>query len=606
MTHTRNDTLWFPETLPELFLRRARRAPDGPAYRSRIDGRWCPTRWRDAEAQVRAWALGLSTIGAGPGVAVAIMSSTRPEWALVDMANLCLGAVTVGLYPNMTEDQVRQLLFLSGARIVVVEDQAKRLLVQAAARHFSRRIQVVTMEPPAEVNGAPVLTLQDLGSRGRDVQAQRPEEFERRVSERRVDDIVSYIYTAGTTGAPKGAMLSHRNFHYVIQATNALVPYGGERALVFLPIAHSLQRYANYLNLVVDVDLHYGGSLTRIESDLLEVQPTCFAVVPRILDKLMRRVVARGQGRVGVQRAGFRRAIAAMATAAGQLRAGFEPGVRGRLQARLADRVVGRRIRAHVGGHVKFIGSGGEPIAPSTHAFFEDVGLPVLVGYGTTETCAPACLNTLDNRRIGTVGRPLPGTEVRIDDDGEILIRGPGVFQGYFRDDAATGAAFTQDGWFKTGDIGTMSRDGFLTVLDRKSALITTSEGQSVAPQPLELRLRAHPWIGQAVVIGHGRPYLSALLSLEPEAVPAVAASVGLAPTASADEVCAHPQVHEVFEQHLAATNATQPDGQRIERFSVLPEKLSAASGELTPTLKVKRNIVIERRCEAIEQLYRP
>ncbi len=544
-------------------------------------------------------------LGAGPGIPVAIMCSTRPEWALFDMANLCIGSITVGLYPNVDRSQVRQLLAVAGPRIVVVEDRAKRLLIQEATHDFDVRPIVVTFESGTDVANAPAVTLVELSRLGRRRRETNPDEFERRVDERRPDEIVSYVFTAGTTGAPKAAMLSHRNFYYVIQATNALVPYGSERALVNLPMTHSLQRYVNYLNLMVDVELHYGGPLSRIESDLREVKPTCFAAVPQILERLQRRVVAKAHRRDRVQRAGFNLAVAAMSAKANQLRAGYEPGVRGRIEARLADRVVGRRIRDQLGGQVKFVGAGGGPLSADVHAFFEDVGVPVLAGYGLTETCAPACLNTLDNRRIGTAGRPLPGTEVRVEKDGEILVRGPGVFQGYHRDSAATEAAFTADGWFKTGDVGAISRDGFLTVTDRMEDLITTADGATVAPQPIELALRRHPWVEQAVVVGHDRPYLAALVSLDPEALPDVADRIGLARIADPEELASHPLVREVLEAHFSTVNAEQPEEQQVRRFSVVPDPFSASSGELTPTHKVRRQFVIERRRAAIDRLYR-
>ena len=606
MAHTEHDAPSTPEPLPRLFMRRARASAHRVAYHAKSDQGWVATSWHQARERVEAWASGLLELGGGPQIPVAIMSSTRPEWSQIDMANLCVGGVTVGLYPNLTRTQVRQLLRLCGARLVVVEDRAKRLLVQDAVSDFEQSVRIITMETEDEVSGAPAVSLRALRRLGLARQAARPDELDRRLAERHRDEVVSYIYTSGTTGTPKGAMLTHRNFHYVINATNALVPYGKERALVFLPMADSLQRYANYLNLMVDVELYYGGALLRLENDLSDVSPTCFAAVPRVLEKLRRRVVGRALVRAGVPASSFDSALEAMQVAAQQHRGGIEPGLRGRLRARLADHMVGRHVRGELGGQVKFIGSGGEPMARDLHTFFEAVGVPVLVGYGATETCAPACLNTLNNRRIGTVGRPLPGTEIRIADDGEILIRGPGVFRGYFQDVRATEEALTDDGWFKTGDVGTMSRDGFLTITDRKSDLILTSTGDNVAPRPLELALQRHPWVGQAIVVGEGRPYLGALLSLDPEVVPSVAMRVGLSPTADAAEVSSHPKVQYALEQHLDALNAELPRSRRIERFSVLADKLTTTSGELTPTMKVKRRVVNERRGPAIERLYRP
>ena len=380
----------------------------------------------------------------------------------------------------------------------------------------------------------------------------------------------------------------------------------GERALVFLPMAHSFQRYASYLNLVVDVDLVYGGALHRTLRDIEDVQPSCFAVVPSVLERLRRRILDRRFGRAGaVREAAIERAVAMMNRADERLRAGFEPGIRARLKAGVADRIIGRRVRKRLGGQLKFIGVGGASLSPDTEVFFEAVGVSVLAGYGATETCAPACLNALDSRRFGTVGRPLPGTEVRIADDGEILVRGPGVFSGYVGEPRRTAEAFDGDGWFRTGDIGSMSRDGFLTLSDRKSDVIVTAGGESVLPQPLELALARHPWVERAVVVGQGRPYLGALLTLDPEVLPFVAARIGLGPSADAAAVCNHPIVTRILQQHLAATNADQPERRQIHRFSVLAEKLTTAGGELTPTFRTRRQVVAERHGDAIERLYR-
>ncbi|MEL7371048.1 MAG: long-chain fatty acid--CoA ligase [Myxococcota bacterium] len=594
------------EPLSQLFLQRAQSFADRPAYHQRIDERWRPTTWRSVRQRVEDIALGLVTLGAGPRISVAIMCSTRPEWALVDMANLCIGAITVGLYPNQTVDQAVPLIQKSDAQIVIVEDNHKRTILEQVSSRLDRPLVIVTLESSEpSCSDASVLTFADLEQRGAARRAAHPEEFERRVAERTSSEVASYIFTSGTTGSPKGAVIDHRNFSYVIRATNALVPYRGERALIFLPMAQPFQRYISYLNLMVDAELYYGGPLSRLEADLAEVRPTCFGAIPRLLEQIQRRVIARGKGRGGLIRAGFDRAVAAMHEAAQQLRAGYEPGIRGRLQARLADRVVGRGIRQQLGGRVRFIGVGGSTLGRDIHAFFEDVGLPVLTGYGTTETCSPACMNTLNNRRIGSAGRPLPGTEVRVDEDGEILVRGPGVCRGYVRDEAATGRAFTDDGWFRTGDVGTMSRDGFLAITDRKQNMIRTAEGARVAPQPLEQALRRHPWIEQAVVVGQGRPHLGALFSLDPDIVPDVAAQIGLAPTVDVAELARHPTVMHSLREHLSSFNANQPEEQRIHCFSVLDDRLSTTTGELTPTDKIKRHIVFERRGSAIERMYR-
>jgi long-chain acyl-CoA synthetase len=300
----------------------------------------------------------------------------------------------------------------------------------------------------------------------------------------------------------------------------------------------------------------------------------------------------------------FERSLSVLRTVGRARRDGKVPGVRARLYAGAADRLVATRVRARFGGRVKFIGSGGAPLAREVHEFFEDVGIPILEGWGLTETSAAACINTLTTRRIGTVGRPLPGTEIRIASDGEILVRGPGVFKGYYKNDVATKEAFDDEGWFKTGDIGVMSRDGFLTITDRKKDLIITAGGKNIAPQPLENELKRSPLVGQAVVIGDRRPYLTALIGLDPDSRAQLATRHGLGIDTDPVKIAALPSVKAELDAHLARINAGLPSFEQIKRYEVLPEEMTIESGALTPTLKVKRRVVNERYAPLIEKLY--
>ena len=595
---------WFPapEPLPSLFLDRSERSAERAASFSKVDGRWVGTPWREVRQAVEEIALGLLELGASKGTAVAIASQTRREWGQIDMAILSLGGVTVGIYPTLTGAQSRQLLELSGARIVFVDQRPKRLEILEACAGLEPPVQVVSMEP--RVEGERVITLDELRRRGAKRRMQRPDELVRRIRELKSSDVASYIYTSGTTGEPKGAMLTHANFHYVIHATNKLIPYEGERTLIFLPLAHALQRYASYLGLLVDAEGYYAESLEKVRDNLLEVRPTAIALVPRILEKIHARALAAGQEGTPLRRALFERSLSVLHRVGTTRRDGGVPGLRSRIYARAADGLVGARIRDRLGGRVRFIGSGGAPLAREVHEFFEDIGVPILEGYGLTETSAPACLNTLEHRRIGTVGRPLPGTDIKIAADGEILIKGPGVFQGYFRNEAATREAFDEDGWFKSGDIGHMSRDGFLTITDRKKDLIITAGGKNVAPQPLENELKRHPLVGQVVVIGDRRPFLTALIGIDAEERAALAAQHGLPADADAATLAAVPAVREALERHVEAINAAHPTFEQIKRFDVLPAELTIESGELTPTLKVKRRVVAEHYRGIIDKLY--
>lgn len=594
-------TIPSPEPLTNLFLQRSEASADRIASFSKADGRWVGTTWRESRQAVEETALGLLELGAGRGAPVGILSATRREWNQIDLAIMSIGGITVGVYPSLTGPQSRQLLELSQSRIIFVDERAQRVKIEEATSDLSPPIQIITLEPRAE--GPHAITLAELRRRGAKRRQSSPDELSRRMREAKSSDVISYIYTSGTTGEPKGAMLTHANFHYVAHATNLLIPYENEVSLVFLPLAHSLQRFASYLALLVDVEAYFAESLEKVSDNLREVRPTCFALVPRILEKMHAKALASGRGTPLTSKM-FAYSLKVLRDVGAARRSGRLPGLRARLYAGAADRVVGSKIRERLGGRVKFIGSGGAPLAREVHEFFEDIGIPILEGWGLTETSAATCINTLANRRIGTVGRPLPGTDVRIAADGEILVRGPGVFSGYHRNEVATKEAFDDEGWFKTGDIGEMSRDGFLTITDRKKDLLITAGGKNVAPQPLENALKRNPLVSQAVVIGDRRPYLTALLGIDPEVRASLAIQYGLPDGSGPSDVARVPAVRAELDAHLKAINAGLATYEQIKRYEILPDEMTIESGALTPTLKVKRRVVVERYAPLIDKLY--
>ncbi|MBI2377999.1 MAG: long-chain fatty acid--CoA ligase [Deltaproteobacteria bacterium] len=604
-----------PEPLSNLFLERCRTSAERIAGYAKLDGRWVGFTWAEVRAAVEEIALGLVELGAKRGDAIGVLSNTRREWGLADQAITLIGGITIGIYPTLTQAQTKYLVDHAGVRVIFVEDRAQRVKVQEVLGDRDLKIIVFDADEPEAVpdsgrrpSVAPtaerVIGLPALRRLGAKRRLEHPDELERRASENKSSDVVTYVYTSGTTGEPKGAMITHANFHYVVHATSLLVPYNGERSLVFLPLAHSLQRYVSYLALIANVEAYYAESIEKVPENIREVHPTCFAVVPRVLEKIHARVMSQGRGGRPWKVSIFEKSLAAMHFSGQALRDGKEPGLRARIGREVASRLVGERIREGLGGRVKFLGCGSAPLARDVHEFFEDLGIPVLEGYGLTETSAPATLSTLSSRRIGMVGRPIPGTYVKIASDGEILVKGPGVFQGYFNSPEATKDAFTDDGWFKTGDIGKMSRDGFLQITDRKKDLIITSGGKNCAPQPIEHALKRDMLISQAVVIGDRRPYLSALFVLDPEATRLSARELGLRDTATPEEVSRAPAFRARMDAHVEKINSTLAPFEQIKRWDVLPAEMTIESGELTPTLKVKRRVVYERYAERIERLY--
>lgn len=587
-----------PEPLGRLFLRRAERSADRVASSAKVNGQWVPLTWRAVRQAVEEIALGLLEIGVARGDRVAIISQTRREWSQADMAILCLGGVTVGIYPTLTAAQTQGLILQSGAKVVFVEDEAAEQKLRDCP---VEGLTIIGFRPG---EGSPgTLSLDALRRRGRARADQHPDELERRVAEGKTSDVVTFVYTSGTTGQMKGAMLTHANFHYVIHATSALIPYDGERTLAFLPLAHSLQRYVSYLGLIADADAFYAESLDKVQDNLQEVHPTALTLVPRVLEKIHATIMEKGRSGRALRRRVFEGSLEALHARGEGRRGGAAVGPWLAARARVADRLVGARVKERLGGAIKFIGCGSAPLARDVHELFEDIGIPVLEGWGLTETSAPVCLNTLSQREIGSVGRPLPGTDVRLADDGELLVRGPGVFSGYYQDAAATAAAFDDEGWFRTGDIGALTRSGFVRITDRKKNLIITAGGKNVAPQPIEAALVRDPLIAEAVLIGDRRPYLVALLALDPSLVEQLARThrTPVEPAA----VAAIPEVSARLDRALDAVNQTLARFEQVKRWGVLPEVPSIESGLLTPTLKIRRSALEARYHGMVEGLYR-
>ena len=586
-------------TIPELFLARADKDPERIfAYRKEAD-RWVGHTWAESRRELEALVAGLASLGVARGDRVGILSETRAEWSGADAAILFLGGVTVGAYATSTGDQVRYLLEHSGTRVIFVEDATQWDKVHPFAAELD--LSVVSFDP---VPGAPeVADFEALQDRGRERREQQPVALETLAGQVQPDDLATIVYTSGTTGPPKGAMLTHGNLVAAATAASRVLPISEDDVSVpFLPLAHSLQRQSNYAGLITGATGYFNTSIANLMQDFAEVRPTVQPSVPRIWEKFHARLQARLQDASPVRRCIARWAFD-VAARHGRLRRAGEP-IPWALQARyrLADRLVYRKLRDVFGGRVKFLVSGGAPISMGLLEFFDDVGLRIYEGWGLTETAAPHTVNHPGAWRFGTVGQPLPGCEVRIAADGEVEVFGDNVFTGYYRDEEATRAAFTEDGWFATGDIGELDADGYLRITDRKKDLIVTSGGKNVAPQNIENLLRQDPLVSQAVVIGDRRKYLAALITLDDEETAPWAAARGLPGDPAG--LARHPDVERHVRRVVDEANARLAGYEQVKRFRILERDLTQEAGELTPTLKVKRRTVDEHFADEIEALY--
>ena len=564
--------------------------------------------------QVRDLSLGLSALGMGPRDRIAIVSESRPEWLLTDLAVISAGAVTVPIYPTLSAAQARYILQDCGARIAVVSTRAQLEKVQEV-RHQLPAIEAVILIDQEPADSSPsVLSFADVMQRGHArMMAEWGTAREFRDAARQVQpsDLATIIYTSGTTGEPKGVMLTHSALvSNMLGGADALDVHQEDVALSFLPLSHAFERMVAYIYLLRGVTIIFAESFDTIGRDAALVKPTVFTGVPRVYEKMHGRILDKGQSASPARAALFRWA-ANVATARGRaILSGRHPSPLLSLQAALADRLVFARIRAGVGGRLRYLVSGSAPLSASIAEFFHGVGLPIIEGYGLTETAPILTVNPPDAPRRGTVGKALPQIDLRIAADGEILARGPNLMNGYYNKPEATADAI-KDGWFHTGDIGSIDTDGYLSITDRKKDLLVTSGGKKIAPQPIENVLKQSPLVAEAVVLGDRRKYAAVLIVPEFAALERRLRDLGRAPSPSAAgatteraQLVERPDVRALYQEIVDGLNRELSQFERIKRIAILPREFSIESGELTPSLKVKRKVVEQKWAQTIEELY--
>jgi long-subunit acyl-CoA synthetase (AMP-forming) len=592
----------MPETVIPVLERTARENADRPAMRVKTGGRWQTTTWKEYREQVALAARGFLRLGLAPGQGVAILGYNRPEWFIADLAAIAAGGLPAGIYTSSTPEQAHYIAEHAEAAVAVVENETylETFLALRDRLPKLRAIVLMTGVPSPEKPMAPgVHTWQQLLELGAGVPAA---DLRARIEAQKPEDLCTLIYTSGTTGPPKAVTLSHHNVvwtaarvaeAYEVSATDDLVSY--------LPLSHIAEQVVSlHTPMAVGGCSWFAESLEKLRDNLVEVRPHFFFAVPRVWEKMQAGIQA-----AGAQNSGLKKKIAAWArgvgAAAGRAEQAGQPKP---FLYPLADKLVFSKVRTRLGlDRARVVATSTAPIAVETMEFFLSLGLPIMEVYGMSECTGPTTFSTANRYRVGSVGFAIPGTELRIAEDGEVLMRGPHIFHGYFKNPEATRETVNEEGWLCSGDIGELSTDGFLRITDRKKELLITSGGKNIGPQNLEGKLRQIPAVSQAVVVGDRRNYLAALITLDPQRAP-LEAEAAKSPARTPQELAGCPLFRAHLEKQIEAVNANLARYETIKKFVILPAELSIEAGELTPTMKLKRRVVYQKYAAEIESLY--
>ena len=595
------------DTLARMFWDRVEKSSDKPAQQFKRPGGWETLTWRQVGDVVQELALGLIALGRQKGEAVALLSSSRAEWAQADMAIFTAGCVTVPIYPSYPPHLIAYVVNDSQAKTLIVEDAAQLAKALEARPKMEGLEQIVVMwghEGPESPRT--VMTWDALRRLGRDKRDAHQSTLADRVASTTPEDVATIVYTSGTTGPPKGVVQTHGNHIAAITASGQATPSEeGWVHLLFLPLAHSFARLESFLGPYKGLTTAFAENLDKVGDNLKEVRPHFICSVPRVFEKVYAKILAGVDAGSPLKKRIFNWAMDVGRDVSRREQAG-RPVTGGlALKRKLADRLVFEKLHAALGGRLRWAVSGGAPLSPDIAEFFHAAGILILEGYGLTETCPALTFNRPSRFKFGSVGQALSGIELKIAADGEILARGPNIAtHGYYKQPEATAEVFEPTGWFHTGDIGRLDDEGFLYITDRKKDLIVTAGGMNLAPQNIENLLKTDPFISQAMVHGDKRPYPVALITLNPEELAKFARDAGILTTDPAVTV-KHPKVIERVARAVEDKNSQLQSYAKIKKFTILAQDFTQEGGELTPTLKVKRKVVAEKYRDALEDLYR-
>ena len=592
--------------LGQIFRDQARKYGDRLAVEKRLQGRWQSCTWNGYYEAAREIGLGLYSLGVRKGDRVAILSQNRLEWVMSDMGIMGIGACTVPIYITLPAEEVAYIISNSESKVYIAENSValKKALEKKDKCPLLEKIVIIDTEG-CDMSSDFVISLDKLRGLGRKLGESQPDLFERLTDEIGLQDLATIVYTSGTTGPPKGAMISHSNILAVFDGLDAVVPaYDTDVTVPFLPLNHVFERVAGHLyGMHKGITTHYAQDFDTIVEDIAAKKPTIILAVPRVCEKVYARIISEVREQPQWKQSVFNWAkdVGARVSKLKE-RKEHVPLILG-LQHKVAYQLVYKKLREALGGRVRWMTASGAPIAREIVDFFNAAGIFVIEGYGMTETTAPVSLNTINDYKFGTAGKPLPCNQVRIADDGEILVKGGNVFKGYWKMPEQTREAFTEDGWLKTGDIGYLDNDGYLSITDRKKDLIITAGGKNIAPQNIENLFKEDPLFEQFVAIGDRRKYLVGLVNINLEVAERIAREEGLR-FDTPEELLDRKDFLSIVDRHVEERNSHLARVETIKYYRIIKEPFSEETGELTPSLKVKRKFVTEKYRDIIEDMY--
>ncbi len=595
------------KTINQVFRNRVQKYGSRIALEKKLNGKWESVSWEDYYKRAAYVGLALNDMGLQKGDRVSLLSENRLEWLYADMGVLGAGGCIVPIYPTLIDDEVEYIVSHSDSKFLIVENNAQLQKGLYTAKRYPGLKKIIVIDT-TEVNVNPmIMDYNELLDKGKVLYNKNPEAFASLADTIAQDDLATIVYTSGTTGVPKGAMITHKNIMAVIKALDTIEPhyaYDSDQTVPFLPLSHVFERVAgHFYGMYVGITASYAESLDTLIQDIQEKRPTVVLAVPRVLEKVYQQIISQVQ-----EQSPFKQKVFYWGQKVGskisELREQKKnPGFNLSLKYKIAYAIIFKKLQNALGGRVRWMTASGAPTAREIILFFNSAGIMVIEGYGMTECCAPATMSNIADYRIGTVGRPLPGVDIKIADDGEILIKGDNVFKGYWKMPEETKDSFTQDGYFMSGDIGLFDEAGFLMITDRKKDLIITSGGKNVAPQKIENLIKSDPLFTEAIVIGDKRKYLIALVNISQEQAERIAKEKGINVN-SLHDLFNNPRFQTIVEEHIEKCNQKLARYETVKKVGIIKNEFSKETGELTATLKVKRKAVQQKYQSIIDSLY--